>query len=72
MYPATWRFIVAKIEVLLHTHTYRRSRMKTGYLHILEIYFIFLNRKVRHFANAYRFLKCLKRIIQVLRKSHYV
>ena len=45
---------------------------QTGYLHILDFYYIFLNRKVRHFANAYRILKCLKRIIQLLFKPHYV
>ena len=30
------------------------SQIKTGYLHILDIYFVFLNRKVRHFC------KCLQ------------
>ena len=34
--------------------------------------FVFLNRKVRHFANAYRILKCLKRIIQLLFRPHYM
>ena len=53
-------------------HIYRWSRIKTGYLHILEIYFIFLNRKVRHFANAYKIFKSLKRIIQLLIKPQYV
>ena len=32
----------------------------------LGFQFISLNRKVRHFANAYRILKCLKRIINAV------
>ena len=51
---------------------YRWSRIKTAYLQIKIFYFVFLNRKVRHFANAYRILKCLKCIIQLLIKPHYV
>ena len=34
--------------------------------------FYFLNRKVRHFTNAYRIFKCLKRIIWLLFMPHYV
>ena len=33
-------------------------------------YFVFLNHKVRHFANAYK--KCLKRTIQLLIMPHNV
>ena len=54
------------------TKAYRWSQIKTRYLHILDFYLIFLNRKVRHFANAFRILKCIKRIIQLLFKQHYV
>ena len=57
--------IVMNSDKILINQVHRWSRIKTGYLHILEIYFIFLNSKVRHFANAYRILKCLKHIIQL-------
>ena len=45
---------------------YRWSQIKTRYRHISEICFIFL------IANTYRILKCLKRIIQLLFKPHYM
>ena len=40
-------------DLCLIRDDYQWSRIKTGYLHILEIYFSFLYCKVRHFANAF-------------------
>ena len=48
------------------------SRIKTGYLHIWDIYYMFINHKFTPFAITHRISKCLEYIIRKLFKLRYV